>query len=225
MAGRVAATLERIDRVLAPEGLAIVGAFHPLPEDAAPPGTQTLCLIGARGDAMWRAFRTAPEATDAGPDPLDRWSTRVISAAAVELGAEARFPFGGPPHEPFLRWAARGEGTRPSPVAMPVSPSRGLWASYRGALAFTEALALEPAIATDPCLDCPAPCLSACPVDAFAGGRYDVAACLAHLTGPGQTDCGDGCRVRLACPVGSTPPRAQRRFHMRAFVAAQQDGD
>lgn len=210
-----------LERALAAEGLAVVGAVHPGPVDGAPPGTQTLLLIGADGARMWPVFAAAPEYADAAPDPLDRWSRRVLDRVAAAHGATALYPFTGPPWQPFLRWAAIGERTRPSPVKMPVSPSRGLWAAYRGALALPRRLALAAEARSDPCLACPAPCLSACPVDAFAGPAYDVVACVGHAAGPQGSACREGCLVRRACPVGEAPLGAQRRFHMAAFLAAQ----
>ncbi|MGF1501300.1 MAG: ferredoxin [Paracoccaceae bacterium] len=214
-------TLEEIDRALAPHGLAAVGAFHPGPQDGAPDGVATLVLVGAGPQGLWDAFSRCPEAADGAADPLDRWSARVLGTVAQETGAEALFPFGGPPWLPFGRWAAAAEGNRPSPVVIPVSPNRGLWASYRGALGLRARLPLPDRPTIDPCAGCPAPCLTACPVSAFAEGRYDVPACIAHVTGPEGTPCRGGCLVRLACPVGTPPPEAQRRFHMAAFVAAQ----
>jgi len=212
-------------RALSPFGLAAVGGFHPEPGDGAPAGTGTLFLVGPDGGAMWPVFAASPERTDGAPDPLDRWSRRVLDAVAAELGATALYPFSGPPWQPFVRWAARGEGSRPSPVKMPVSPWRGLWAAYRGALAFPDRLPVPAVPDTDPCLGCPAPCLTACPVDAFAGESYDVAACVGHAAGPEGAACRDGCLVRMACPVGAAPALAQRRFHMAAFLAAQSELD
>ena len=206
--------------ILAPSGLAVVGGFHPEPDDGAPEGTGTLLLVGPDGDRMWPVFSASPEAADGRPDPLDRWSRRVIDDAARELGATALYPFGGPPWQPFVRWAAKGEGSRVSPVCIPVSPTRGLWAAYRGALALPERAPLHGEPHTDPCLGCPAPCLSACPVEAFAGGAYDLAACVTHAGGPEGAACRDGCLVRRACPVGTAPVLAQRRFHMAAFLSA-----
>lgn len=208
---------------LVPHGLAVVGGFHPTTEDGAPPAARTLLLIGADGDRMWEVFHRSAEASDGAADPLDRWSRRVIGSVAAQIGAEALFPFGGPPWQPFIRWAALGEAARVSPVVMQVSPSRGLWASYRGALALQERLNLPDWPSHDPCHGCPAPCLSACPVDAFADGRYDVAACTAHVASPAGTACRSGCLVRRACPAGvaAEPPELQRRFHMDAFLAAR----
>jgi hypothetical protein len=209
---------------IATNGLAVVGAFHPQSGDGAPEGVGTICLLGARGGEMWGVFSCSPEAADGQPDPLDRWSRRVIERLAAGLGAVALFPFGGPPYQPFQRWAARGEAAVPSPVAMQVTPERGLWTSYRGALGFRETIALVERNDASPCVGCPAPCQTACPVDAFAGGTYDVPRCVAHITSPAGAGCrGGGCLVRHACPAGraATPPTQQCRFHMEAFIRAR----
>ena len=207
-------------------GLGLVGAFHPAPDDGAPAGLATVVLLGPADRTMWAIFRGSAEAHDGLPDPLDRWSRRVIAEIAERLGAVALFPFDGPPWHPFQRWAARGEGAVTSPVGMQVTPGRGLWASYRGALGFCARLPLHPLAhdhGGDPCLGCPAPCLTACPVHAFAGGRYDVPACVAHVSAAEGGACLDGCLVRASCPAGAglDLPAEQRRFHMTAFLRAQ----
>jgi len=215
---------DAIERAVAAWGLSVVGAFHPRSGDGAPEGTETIFLIGADRGRMWEAFETGPEARGGLDDPLDRWSRRVIEAVAADLGAAAIFPFGGPPYQPFQRWATRGEDAAPSPVAMQVTPGRGLWTSYRGALGFREVIAIGLPGGANPCPACPAPCLTACPVQAFAGGAYDVPRCVAHITSPAGVACREGgCLVRHACPAGrtATPPAGQRRFHMDAFVRAR----
>lgn len=202
------------------EGLTIAGHFAPGPTDGVSEDVATLVLLGPHMPGFWDLFQASPEHADGTADPIDRWSHRVISAVAEEWDARAFFPFGGPPWQPFIQWARLGEGARQSPVAMQVSPHRGLWMSYRGALGFRARLDLPDIPQTDPCAGCPAPCLQACPVGAIRDGRYDVPACVAHIGGPGR-DCLDGCKVRLACPIGLAPPTAQRRMHMQAFLAAQ----
>jgi hypothetical protein len=106
---------------------------------------------------------------------------------------------------------------------MQVSPARGLWMSYRGALGFAGQLTLPPRPSATPCEGCPAPCLTACPVDAFAGGAYDVPRCVAHVASAAGAACRTGCLVRDACPAGAGVclPLEQRGFHMAAFLAAQ----
>ncbi|MDH3667001.1 MAG: ferredoxin [Paracoccaceae bacterium] len=218
-------TLSDVGAALTRNGLTIVGAWHPEPDDRAPPGIETLCLVGADGARMWDVFQLSAEAANGEPNPLDRWSARVIGEIAEEHGATALFPFGGPPYQPFQLWAERGEGAVPSPVGMQVTAGRGLWTSYRGALGFAAQHDFSPPRGTgNPCLGCPAPCMSACPVDAFAGGSYDVPRCVAHITSPKGTRCREGgCLVRHACPPGvtATPPATQCAFHMEAFIRAR----
>lgn len=204
------------------EGLALVGWFHADPADAVPGGAGTLVLLGPGGPEMWAAFSAGTEARDGAPHPLDRWSWRVVGAIAAASGGRALFPFGGPPWHPFQHWAARGEGARKSPALLQVSAARGMWLSYRGAIAFDGRLDLPARHDTDPCVRCPAPCRTACPVGALSGDTYDVAACVAHVTGPDGAACRTGCLVRKSCPAGRglDLPEAERRFHMDAFLRA-----
>ena len=204
-------------------GLAIVGAFHPTLEDRVPDAVGTLVLLGADGPDLWEAFAASPEHMDGAEHGMDRWSARVIGDLAGQLDATALFPFGGPPWNAFQHWAVRGEDAVSSPVRMQATAARGLWASYRGALAFAGRIALPDRAAANPCLDCAAPCLTTCPVEAFAGDSYNIPRCTAHVQSPAGTACQTGCLVRKACPAGHAMelPEAQRRFHMTAFLRAQ----
>jgi hypothetical protein len=209
-------------------GLAAHGAFA-LQDDERQgelADVATIALVGLAGRRGWAAFSGSPEAEDRGADPLDRWSRRVVGALATELGARALYPFDGPPHWPFQRWAMRAEPMHVSPLGLLIHPTEGLWRGYRGALAFAEPLAVPPPrAAASPCETCVArPCLSACPVGAFTGDGYDVAACAAHLSHPAGRACMEGgCLARRACPVGAERAHepAEAAFHMRAFLAAR----
>lgn len=198
------------------EGLDVLGGLH---EDAG-----TLILLGP-SPGFWPVFRASPEMADAGPDPLDRWSRRVVTDLARSLGAGALFPFDGPPWHPFLDWALASGRAWSSPVGMLVHDTAGLMVSYRGALRLERHVALPLPPADPPCASCPdRPCVTACPVGAL--GRqagYDVAACHGWLDTAGGQDCMDlGCRVRRACPAsrGAQRDPAQSAFHMRAFHPA-----
>lgn len=93
----------------------------------------------------------------------------------------------------------------------------GLFVSYRGAIWVPEVI---PQVAyTQPCDACAAPCVSACPVGAFAAGGYDVAACKGHVSSPQGVACKTtGCAARRACPVGANRRLpVQSAFHMEAF--------
>ncbi|MDZ4736641.1 MAG: 4Fe-4S dicluster domain-containing protein [Rhodospirillaceae bacterium] len=211
-------------------GLLPRGYFHPEPEDGVPPmaggePAGTLLLLGHVGRSMWPAFSASPEAADGAPDPLDRWSRRLIDALARRFGGMALYPFGGPPYLPFQRWARRAEPVAPSPLGIFIHPEYGLWHGYRGALALAPRWPLAPVDPRpSPCLSCVGqPCLQICPVDAFTAAGYAVEDCRAHLDRDAGTPCRDGgCLARRVCPVGPdyVYDAAQIRFHMRAFHRA-----
>src|ERR1039457_4857697 len=76
-------------------GLVVRGAFHTEPRefDKMLPavGVGTILLLGFTGSLQWEIYECSAEASDGMPDPLDRWSRRVIGSPAAELGALARF--------------------------------------------------------------------------------------------------------------------------------------
>ena len=76
---------------LSAHGLILRGGFHPEPGEAGLEGVGTVLLVGNAGPAMWEAF--APH-VDGEPNPLDRWTKRVIDPIAEEFGARAVYPFG-----------------------------------------------------------------------------------------------------------------------------------
>jgi hypothetical protein len=211
-------------------GLLTRGGFHPAPGDSVPslgPGrpTASVVLLGNVGASLWPVFSVSAEYRDGRPDPLDRWSRRVVDALAVRFGARAAYPFDGPPWLPFQRWAMRAEPVFASPIGPLVHVRHGLWHAYRGALLFADHVDLPPRESGDsPCESCAArPCLHTCPVGALQPGGYDVPTCTAHIATRAGGDCLEqGCRARRACPVGqSSPyPPAQQALHMRAFLAA-----
>lgn len=220
-------TLTQISDKVAETGLALRGALGRAPNEPIASGmpghARTLVLVGFVGAQGWSAFVRSPEASDGRADPLDRWSRRVIDTLARDLGAQALYPFDGPPYLPFQQWAMLAEPVHVSPLGLLIHPDFGLWHSYRGALAFVEAIESPPVPPrANPCETCVGqPCLHACPVGAFAPGGYDVAACVAHLRRPEGRACMDGgCLARRACPVGRqyAPAPAQAAFHMLAFL-------
>lgn len=205
--------LAAIERAALAEGLTPMGALH---DEGG-----TVILFGA-GPGFWEVVRASPEAADGAPDPVDRWSARVIGALARRFGARARFPFGGPPHEPFLAWAEASGRAFKSPVGMLVHDRVGLMISYRGALQLAERLYLPAPHGGSPCADCTGrPCLTACPVGALGGGApYDVPACHGFLDTAAGAECMTrGCAVRRACPVSAGAGRgdAQSAHHMEYF--------
>ena len=190
--------------------LAALGVVH---EDGG-----SVVLLGP-GPGFWPAFSASDERADGAPDPLDRWSKRVIGGLAADWGGQAVFPSDGPPYPPFIAWALASYRAWVSPVGLLCHEEQGLWLSFRGAVRLPGALPRNPG--RNPCPDCvDQPCRSACPVGALTADGYDTATCHAFLDTDAGTACLErGCAVRRACPVGARYGRSedQSRFHMRAF--------
>lgn len=204
-------TYADIEAAAGSAGLAIFGALHP--ETGG-----TLVLLGPAEPGFWQLISESPEY--AGPDPVDRWSQRVIGGLAEDLGAQALFPFGGPPYQPFVTWALATGRVWQSPVSLMVHDVAGLFLSFRGALAFDAHIALPPTPKAPPCEGCARPCLTACPAGALTAEGYDLAACHAYLDQPEGRDCmTQGCAVRRSCPTSQSYGRLARQsaHHMRHF--------
>ena len=212
--------LSDLEELAAAHRLAVFGAFHPEPEDGLD-GIGTLVLFGPSEPGFWAYVTAEPEWHDGAPDPMDRWSARVIGGMAATAGGTAFFPFGGPPYHPFYQWALKTGRAWMSPVTLLVHETAGLMLSYRGAIGVPARIDLPVPPPASPCDSCEdRPCLAACPVKALGGEGYDVAACHAFLDTRAGADCLSlGCAVRRACPVSQAYGRLpeQSAYHMRLF--------
>ena len=205
-------------------GLASRGGFVLEPDDGLPevdvgrPG-RILVLLGFTGSTQWPAFASSPEFADGEPNPLDRWSVRLIGQLGKAFRARALYPFGGPPWWPFQQWARRAETLHQSPLGILLHPDFGLWHAYRGALLFAEEFALPPRFASDsPCESCAEkPCIAKCPAGAVSPQGFARAACAAHVASPRGIACRGGCLSRSSCPVAASHRYGseQAAFYMR----------
>ncbi len=223
-----------LESALAPHGLRLRGGWIPGAHDRLPPlpGDRRIAvvwMVGQVGSECWSAFSGSPFCRDGLPDPMDRWAKSIGNQLAQEWGAAAIYPSDGPPYYPFAQWAARAEPLQTSPLLLQIHPEYGLWHAYRFALVSPVLLVDDARVvsapklaAADLCLRCDGqPCLSACPVQAFTVGGYDVDSCATHLHRPEGRPCTQtGCQARRACPVGApnrySPEHAA--FHMAAFA-------
>lgn len=216
-------TLSQIEALADSLALDLLGGFHPDAAAKAPPSCKTLLLLGP-SPTFWTEISNAPEMSDGQTDPIDRWSVRVISALADELGGTAAFPFGGPPYQPFYSWAMQTGRIWSSPVKLAVHDTHGLFVSFRGALLLPYRLDLPQTRATSPCDTCDKPCLTACPADALSANGYELDACHTYLDSPNGAECmTTGCAVRRACPVGKGKRHPdQSAYHMSVFHPSTQ---
>jgi epoxyqueuosine reductase len=201
----------KLEAQATPYGLFLMGVAHD--------GGRTIALLGA-SLALWPRFQASAEYSDDAPDPLDRWSKRIIGQIADRSKARACFPSDGPPYPAFIAWAKSSGRFWSSPTGMLVHDVAGLMISIRGALIWEDLLSPPKAAAETPCAQCDAPCVSACPVSALSvGAIYDVPRCKSHIKSAGA-ECMNGCLVRRACPISERFERdpKQSRFHMRAFM-------
>ena len=197
--------------------LKIFGTCDTEPSDNV--GTGTLVLLGPSETGFWHHVSDQPEMSDNAPDPMDRWSTRVVTELAASCDGKALFPFGSPTR-PFITWALRTGRAWTSPVGLLVHDIAGLMVSYRGAILLSDAA--EPMqTLSSPCETCPGkPCLSACPVGALATNGYDLKKCHGFLDTPEGFPCMEtGCLVRQSCPISKSYGRnpEQSAYHMRQF--------
>ncbi len=180
---------ELIQKAAAPRHLDILGGLLPTDDDSDLCGMGTVLLLGPREPGFWSHFTQDKEYLDGTPNPIDRWSARVLTGLATAFNAHPYFPFTGPPYQPFYQWALRTGRCHASPINLLVHDTAGLFVSFRGALAFSQVFNLPPA-PRSPCETCSdGPCKTACPVDAFGTGAYDVLACAAEMREQDRKDC------------------------------------
>ncbi|WP_298985305.1 hypothetical protein [uncultured Roseibium sp.] len=219
---------------LAAAGFFVLGGFSPGYGDPIPAlksgkHPRSLLLVGSTGQTLWPLLTSSPEFSDEKPDPLDRYTKRILSAIAIANDLEALFPFEGPPFHPFQQWALACGGFSQSPMGVLAHQRYGPWTGFRAAL--LSELVVEVAVASKvdgPCETCrDKPCISACPVSALSiENGYDVPKCREHLVSMKNASCWSGCLARRACPIGEDHRQdpANARFHMDCFTDISSTG-
>ena len=180
--------------------------------------TGSIILLGPHEPSYWPAIGDSPEWQDGRPDPVDRWSRRIIESLAQVTGSKPHFPFGEQP-APFLKWALASDRAWQSPIGMAVQAEAGLLVSYRGALELK--YSIQASRRENPCPSCKKPCMTACPVGALIGSDYDLDACWGYMRADSDQRClSAGCLVRRACPISSLHPRIAEHsaYHMQQFL-------
>lgn len=171
------------------------------------PGAQAILVFGSGGRTLWEGFvedlRANPTHLTDEEHPLDAFVGRLVAGAEGVLGSVPRRWFfaaaAADVHVDFRLLAdLAGLGGR-SRMGLLLSPRFGLWLGLRAACFVAAPLPFSPAASADPCAGCPAPCITACPGDAFVEGHWSVDRCSAfHAV---SARCASSCDARGACPV------------------------
>ena len=188
-------------------------------------GAQRALVVGSGGPTFFDRFEAAGvEAVDGAPNPLDRYTRRVVDAAVTSVlgslgvGHAVFFPFAGlSPLIPFQRLGRAAGVGPPGPLGLQIHPVYGPWWAYRALIVVDRALHTGPSL-EDTCSGCPAPCVGACPGAAVSTAGFSIPACHAErLRAPA---CRLSCAARIACVRG--PEHRYRdeelAFHMIASM-------
>jgi epoxyqueuosine reductase len=228
----MSASLVASEAILAAAGFNLRGALcaarfdalvpEPWRASALLPDARSALVLASGGRALWQAFRASPEC-DGGADPLDRYTERVVCAAAEVVsraGQAARALFaherhGGVYADFVALGRAAGFGAH-SRLGLLLHPVYGPWLSIRAVLLTALPWPESPALgAFDPCRGCPAPCAAACPAGAVTADGFRVSAC--QRTRRREPACRLRCDARRACRLGPEHAYAEaaEAHHMR----------
>jgi ferredoxin len=189
------------------------------------PGYRSAIVLGSGGARFWERFRTAtPGNLNVETNPLDRFTESEVEKLIgllreADPGAVAAYPFR---HErqllPFAGLTQDIAAFRVAPFGVLIDPVHGPWFAWRAAL--LTSLELPPHVPDGdaPCLRCPAPCVTACPVGAVDLNGFRWRDCVSHRVA--ATSCRERCLAREACPVGvaSRYPGEAIRYHYGASL-------
>jgi epoxyqueuosine reductase QueG len=189
------------------------------------PPASAAVVVASGGRDLFERFTPSDEARDGQAHPLDRFTARVVTAAAQQalgssgVGYRLFFPFtSSKPALPFQRLGRAAGLGGPGPLGLQIHPAYGPWWAYRGLIAIAAALPAAPSVVGDGCAGCDAPCVAACPAGAVRVGGFSVADC--HARRRQAVACQLSCAARIRCVRG--PEHRYRdeqlAFHMAASM-------
>jgi ferredoxin len=188
-------------------------------------GYRNAIVLGSGGAAFWERFRAAsPGSLNVEDNPLDRFTESVVEPLIgllldADPGAVAAYPFR---HErqllPFGGLTQDIAAFRTAPFGVLIDPVHGPWFAWRAALLTSLELPPLLPVGSAPCVTCPAPCVTACPVGAVDLNGFRWRDCVSHRLS--AESCRERCLAREACPVGlaSRYPEEEIRYHYRASL-------
>ena len=188
------------------------------------PAAGSALILGSAGPLFWERFlarRAREPALARLDDPLDAHTVDVVAPIVTlfrEQGVAARavFPFyGAQDHALSFRCLSFRAGFgADSVLGLILHPEYGPWNAARAAVLTAASLPPSmPLSAFRPCVGCPAPCVAACPGDAFPDGRWSDTICLEAKR---QIEpCRTSCLARIHCVIGAAHryPEDEMAYH------------
>ncbi|HYO58866.1 hypothetical protein [Archangium sp.] len=228
--------MESLRAALEPSGLNLLGVADVAAHDAQVrsarrsralcPGARSILVVGSGGPELWWAFlgdlERNPRHLTHEPHPLEAFVKREIQRAdGVLQDIPRRWFFAASDDEVQLDFRMLGHLAGlggDSRLKLLMNARYGPWLGLRAACFL--AAELPPSVPGGPdlCAGCPAPCVSACPGQAFPGGHWSVDRCSAYHA---ESDrCGTRCHARLACPQGARfrYPLEEIHYHSNSYT-------
>lgn len=183
------------------------------------PESRSILVVGSGGPALWRAFladlERNPQHLTLERHPLEAFVKREIERADAALQSISRRWFFAASDAPvqldFRRLGHLAGLGGDSRLRLLMNAEHGPWLGLRAACFLAVDLPADAPGGPDLCEGCPAPCVSACPGNAFPGGPWDVDRCSAYHLESDQ--CSTRCHARLACPCGAESRYSLEEIH------------
>ena len=195
---------------------------------------QYINLIANVGATFWRLLQSSEFKDD--PHPVDAFShalaQQLIDTSDTAEQCAVLYPSSEP--VPLMQLGKLLGWSSPSPLGLGLHPNYGPWFAYRAVIVSPRPLQTMTSIeASNPntqqsvsagsvCINCSAPCVTACPASAVSlSNAFNIESCATYRLQT-DSDCADTCHARYACPIGREHQYsdAQTAHHMgRALVS------
>jgi epoxyqueuosine reductase len=181
-------------------------------------------LVGHHGANLWQFVSPSqPSKTN----PIDDYSRSLAEQALQKYLSEFEnrllFPDGiDLPLQQLGMACGWGE---PSWLGINIYNQFGTWYAFRAVIVTTAPLPTERLPNADsPCVECPRPCKTVCPVSApSTPGQFDLNACIGFRLQQ-DSPCANQCLARNACPIATQnryPRDMTNYFYARSLITLQ----
>lgn len=201
---------------------------------------QFINLIANVGATFWTQLQSSEYKDN--PHPVDEFghalALQLIATSDTADECSILYPSTQP--VPLMQLGKLVGWSSPSPLGLGLHPTYGPWFAYRAVILSPQPLQTELTPVADEavidaseisdedssfgsvCINCAAPCVTACPANAVSqSNTFNIESCAGYRLQT-DSDCADTCHARYACPVGQQHQYsdAQTAHHMsRALMS------